>query len=43
VGRLGPPQKLNMFSATEGLRCLNSENACKDYELQFQCETVSDR
>lgn len=46
VGRQGPPQKLATFSATEGLRCLNSDNnnSCKDYEVQFQCDGVmSDR
>jgi hypothetical protein len=42
--RAGPPQQLATFSATEGLRCLNSDNACKDYEIQFQCGDVpSDR
>lgn len=44
VGRQGPPQKLATFSATEGLRCLNTDNNCKDYEVQMQCgDVVSDR
>lgn len=44
IGRSGPPQKLRTFNATEGLRCVNSDNTCKDYEVQFQCDgVVSDR
>jgi hypothetical protein len=44
LGRSGPPQKLATFSATKGLTCLNDDNACKDYEIQFQCAgVVSDR
>jgi hypothetical protein len=44
VGRQGPPQKLATFSATEGLRCLNADNSCKDYEVQMQCgDVMSDR
>lgn len=40
---LGPPQKLNRFSTTRGLTCLNSDNKCKDYEVRMSCSLIGDR
>jgi len=43
VFRRGPPRKLATFSGTKGLKCLNSDGACKDYQVRMVCLVPGDR
>jgi hypothetical protein len=43
VFRRGPPRKLSTFSATKGLKCLNSDGTCKDYQVRLVCLVTGDR
>lgn len=43
ISAQGYPQKLRDFSVTRGLRCLNSDGACQDYEVRLECARLSDR